>query len=125
MYFPTIVLAASLALTAMAGPIDSTSTLETRDPDRDRRPETFRLNVVNKCKFTKQVALYQITKKFKMVQKSKPRNVPQDKPSFCGQFALRSYWKDAVTYNSSICPPQSLGAPLQGPGLVYESPYAA
>lgn len=79
MHFPSLILAASVALTAMAGPTNYTNTLEPREPGRDRRPETFRINVINKCKWTKQVALYQITGKFKMLQKSKPRNIPSGK----------------------------------------------
>ena len=83
MHFSSLVLAAGLAMTALAGPLDhttstSTSILEPRG--RDRRPDTFRLHVVNKCKWTKQVALYQVVPKtFKMVQSSKPRNIPSGK----------------------------------------------
>lgn len=71
--------AAALALTAIASPIDTTSTLEARQPGRDRRPETFQLHVVNECKWTKQVALYQVTRDFKMVQRSRPRNIASGK----------------------------------------------
>ena len=90
MHFQGLVLAAALALTALANPtslappapIDDSNTTTTtalltaRDPAPNRKaPNTFRINVLNKCRWTKQVALYQITPDFKMVQKSRPRNI--------------------------------------------------
>lgn len=83
MHFASLLLAATLALTATAGPITTTPTasLEARTPGRDRRPDTFRLHVVNQCKWTKQVALYQITSDFRMLPKSRPRNIAPGKAS--------------------------------------------
>lgn len=71
MHLPSLLLAASLAVKATAGPIDPISNLEVRG----RRPDTFQIHVVNQCKWTKQVALYQVTGNFQMRQKSRPRNV--------------------------------------------------
>ncbi|KAK5135601.1 hypothetical protein LTR08_005081 [Meristemomyces frigidus] len=68
-----------LALTATATPLtppttNNTTTLSPRDG-----PETFQLRVWNNCKFVKEVALYQITGDFQMLQKSRPTNIQPGK----------------------------------------------
>jgi hypothetical protein len=40
------------------------------------RNETFNLVVINRCKWTKQFALYEITSDFQMLQRSTPVNIP-------------------------------------------------
>jgi hypothetical protein len=63
-------LGALLTMTATANPITTTSnnTLAARDT-------TFTLHVRNQCRWVKQVALYQITPSFQMVQRSNPTNI--------------------------------------------------
>jgi hypothetical protein len=68
MYFTGLALSALLALTATAVP--------TFNHDSPRDVDDFKLIVVNKCKWTKQFALYQITSSFEMLQKSTPINIP-------------------------------------------------
>lgn len=62
-----------LAITAIASPLSySNQTLATRD-------DTFAIHVHNQCGWTKEVALYQITSAWKMVQMSKPTNIGSGK----------------------------------------------
>lgn len=69
MYTTGLALATILALTASATPIITNGTIDARAAD------TFELRVWNNCKFTKEVALYQITSSFQMLQKSRPTNI--------------------------------------------------
>ncbi|KAK5113005.1 hypothetical protein LTR85_011027 [Meristemomyces frigidus] len=74
MYTTGLALTTLLALAASATPIDITnSTLVPRATD------TFQLRVWNNCHFVKEVALYQITPAFAMVQKSNPTNIQPGK----------------------------------------------
>ncbi|KAK4544765.1 hypothetical protein LTR36_004014 [Oleoguttula mirabilis] len=75
MYTTGLALTTLLALAARATPIDLTNTtLKTR-----AAAETFQLRVWNNCHFVKEVALYQITPAFNMVQKSNPTNIQPGK----------------------------------------------
>lgn len=70
MYTKSWILTSLLALTATATPIKSNNnTLVSRDSN------TFTINVWNNCPFTKQVALYQITSSFQMLERSHPTNI--------------------------------------------------
>lgn len=62
---------ALLVAIVFAAPTQAYDGIEARD-----LRNTFKIHVWNNCPFPKQVALYQITPKFRMVQKSKPRNIP-------------------------------------------------
>ena len=62
-----------LALTATATPL-APNTINTTLSTRNE-PETFLLEVWNNCHFVKEVALYQLTPAFKMLQKSNPTNI--------------------------------------------------
>uniref|UniRef100_A0A2D3UY59 Uncharacterized protein n=1 Tax=Ramularia collo-cygni TaxID=112498 RepID=A0A2D3UY59_9PEZI len=72
MQFSGLALTALLAFTASALPSinQDTSSLSARGVDE------FKIHVVNKCKWTKQFALYQITGDFQMLEKSTPVNIP-------------------------------------------------
>lgn len=71
MYTKTFFASSLLALAATAAPTNTTfSDLETRGAQ-----DTFKLHVYNNCHFVKEVALYQVTSDFKMIQKSTPTNV--------------------------------------------------
>lgn len=72
MYTTGLALTTLLALTASATPIEST--LVSR-----AAADTFQLRVWNNCHFVKEVALYQITPAFEMVQKSEPTNIQPGK----------------------------------------------
>lgn len=67
MHYTTPLLTALLALMAAATPLNVTLA--------ERGADTFNIQVWNNCKFTKRVALYQITPDFKMIQKSNPTNI--------------------------------------------------
>lgn len=69
MYTTGLVLSALLAGIAVAAPADKYSALQSRSDD------TFKIHVWNNCPFTNQVALYQITSDFQMIQKSTPANI--------------------------------------------------
>ncbi|KAF7190499.1 hypothetical protein HII31_08213 [Pseudocercospora fuligena] len=59
-----------------AAPQDSTVTDATLEA---RAANNFKIHVWNNCPFQKQVALYQVTGAFKMVQMSKPTNIASKK----------------------------------------------
>lgn len=64
MHFTALLATAALALTAFASPAG-----------KPHKHDTFELHVVNQCHFSKSVALYQVTKKFKMLQRSPVHNL--------------------------------------------------
>lgn len=73
MYIPTLkqtLMGALLTIPATASPNPSNSTLAARD-------NTFTLYTRNQCPWTKQIALYQITSDFQMIQRSNPVNIAQ------------------------------------------------
>lgn len=79
MYIKSWFLTSLLALTAAATPINNTLV--------ERDSGTFNINVWNNCPFTKQVALYQVTKEFQMVQRSTPTNIlPTQKLTIAAQY---------------------------------------